>query len=138
MLRSYTLSASGADTTVWFMKEQDVVISVRSFYQQAPATEYIEALEPAVLLYITYDQLEETYTRFPEMNQVGRRLTEKYYMLAEERLEGIRNKCAAERYTFLLERHPEIFERASLGHIASYLDLNRDTLGRLRRQQLRG
>ncbi len=134
MLRSYTLSADGRDTTGWFMKECDIAIAVRSFYRQVPATEYIEALEPTTLLYISYDQLQATYTRFPEMNLVGRHLTEKYYMLAEERLEGMRNRCAADRYAFLLERHPEIFERATLGHIASYLDLNRDTLGRLRRQ----
>jgi CRP/FNR family transcriptional regulator, anaerobic regulatory protein len=131
-LRSYSISAKGLETTVWFMKEMDVVISVRSFFERLPGEEYIEALEPSVLLYLTYDELQEAYGRFPEFNTLGRQLTERYYVQAENRLTGLRNKTAAERYRFLLARHPEIFDRAALQHIASYLDISRGTLSRLR------
>jgi hypothetical protein len=41
-------------------------------------------------------------------------------------------RTAAERYRFLLARHPEIFDRAALQPIASYLDISQSTPSRLR------
>jgi CRP/FNR family transcriptional regulator, anaerobic regulatory protein len=132
LLRSYHINEEGIDTTVWFMKEGDVTISVRSFYERKPSIEYIEAIEPTSLVYITYDELNEAYKLFPEFNMIGRILTEKYYVLSEERLLGIRNRKAKERYKFLLNYHPEIIQRAHIQHIASYLDIDKATLSRLR------
>jgi CRP/FNR family transcriptional regulator, anaerobic regulatory protein len=132
LLRSYYITDEGLDTTVWFMKEGDVTISVRSFYERSPSMEFIEAIEEATLLYITYDELMEAYSLFTEFNVIGRILTEKYYVLSEERLLGIRNKKATDRYSFLLKYHPEIILRAPSQHIASYLDIDKATLSRLK------
>ncbi len=132
LLRSYTLAEDGSDTTVWFMKEMDIAISVKSFYEQAPGREYIEALESSLLFYITYAELEEAYRLFPDFNILGRRLTERYYVLSEERLHCIRNKKAEDRYRFLQEHHPDIVERVPDKYISSYLDISTGTLCRLK------
>jgi len=133
LLRSYHITDEGIDTTVWFMKEGDVAISVRSFLERKPSKEFIEAIEPSIILHITYNELQEAYQKFPEFNIIGRILTERYYVLSEERLLGIRNIKAVERYKFLLTHHPEIIERAPTQHIASYLDIDKATLSRLKR-----
>ena len=132
LLRSYYITDEGIDTTVWFMKEGDVTISVKSFYERSPSLEFIEAIEETTLLYITYDELQKVYLLFPEFNIIGRIVTEKYYVLSEERLLGIRNKKATDRYSFLLKYHPEIILRAPAQHIASYLDIDKATLSRLK------
>ncbi|WP_462254923.1 Crp/Fnr family transcriptional regulator [Ferruginibacter sp.] len=132
LLRAYYITEEGIDTSVWFMKEGDISISVRSFFERKPSEEFIEAIEDTVLLYITYDELQKAYDLFPEFNIVGRRFTEKYYVLSEERLLGIRNKKAVERYRFLLKHHPEILLRAPSQYIASYLDIDKATLSRLK------
>jgi len=132
LLRSYHITDEGIDTTVWFMKEGDVAISVKSFFERIPSEEYIEALESSILLHITYDELQKAYIEFPEFNIIGRLLTEKYYVLSEERLLCIRNRKALERYKFLLAYHPEIIKRAPTQHIASYLDIDKATLSRLK------
>ncbi len=132
LLRSFSISNEGIDTTVWFMKEGDVTISVKSFFERSPGSEFIEAIEESTLFYITYDELQEAYFLFPEFNIVGRILTERYYILSEERLLGIRNKKAKDRYKFLLKYHPEIILRAPSQYIASYLDIDKATLSRLK------
>jgi CRP/FNR family transcriptional regulator, anaerobic regulatory protein len=132
LLRAYHVPDTGEDTTVWFMKEGDIAISVKSFYEQTASAEYIEALEPTVLLYISYAELQEAYARFPDFNVLGRLITERYYILSEERLLCIRNKRAIERYRFLLHHHPDIIERAPDKYIASYLDISKGTLCRLK------
>jgi CRP/FNR family transcriptional regulator, anaerobic regulatory protein len=132
LLRAYYITEEGVDTSVWFMKEGDISISVRSFFERKPSEEFIEAVEDTTLLYITYDELQKAYALYPEFNIVGRIFTERYYVLSEERLVGIRNKKAIERYSFLLKYHPEILLRAPLQYIASYLDIDKATLSRLR------
>ena len=132
LLRSFSINDDGIDTTVWFMKEGDVTISVKSFYERSPGLECIEAIEESTLFYITYDELQEVYFLFPEFNIVGRIITQSYYILSEERLLGIRNKKAIDRYKFLLKYHPEIILRAHSQYIASYLDIDKATLSRLK------
>jgi CRP/FNR family transcriptional regulator, anaerobic regulatory protein len=132
LLRSYTVNAEGAETTCWFMKEGDVSISVKSFFTRTPSTEFIQAIEPSTLLYITYDELEMLYSQYPEFNTVGRLIVQQYYVLSEERLAGIRNLKARQRYNFLLQTHPEIIQRAPVQHLASYLDMDKATLSRLK------
>lgn len=133
-LRSYYITDEGIDTSVWFMKEGDVCISVKSFYERIPSEEYIEAQEQSILLYISFEELQDAYHLFPEFNIIGRKLTEKYYALSEERLLGIRNKKAKDRYAFLLNHHPEIAQRALVQHIASYLDIDKHRLSKIRAQ----
>jgi CRP/FNR family transcriptional regulator, anaerobic regulatory protein len=123
------------ETTVWFMGENDVINSVISFYSRTPSHENIEVLEDCILHYIHYDQLQQLYLDFPEFNLIGRLLTIKYYMLSEERLFNIRNLKAEDRYTFLKQRHPEIYARARVGDIASYLGITISTLSRIRSKE---
>ncbi len=132
LLRSYTVDNEGKETTCWFMKEGDVTISVKSFFEHSPSAEYIEAIEPCTLLYITYYELEMLYKKYPEFNVVGRLVVQKYYVLSEERLAGIRNKKAEERYALLMKTHPEIIQRAPVQYLASYLGIDKATLSRLK------
>ena len=111
----------------WFMREGDFVISVISFITQSPSTEYVELLEPSVV-----DYLQQLYQQFPEFNRIGRILTEKYYVLSEQRAHGLRTANAAERYAQLLRDFPDIFQRVQVKQVASYLGIVPETLSRLR------
>lgn len=116
----------------WFMREGDFVISVVSFITQSPSTESVELLEPSVVDSLSYDSLQQLYQQFPEFNRIGRMLTEKYYVLSEQRAHGLRTGNAAERYAHLLRDFPDIFQRVQVKQIASYLGIVPETLSRLR------
>jgi len=116
----------------WFMKEGDVIISVESFFQQQVSNESIQALEDCTLYYITYSELQHTFTYYPEFNFVGRILTEKYYTLSEQRLYSIRMQRASERYEYLISNFPELIQRVPSKYIASYLSITEETLSRIR------
>ncbi len=120
------------EITSWFMSEGDVIVSVQSFYAQKPSFESIELLEDSVLTSLNYTELQSIYKEFLEFNVVGRVLTEKYYMLSEERTFSLRLQTAEERYKALLNSQPEIFNRAPLKYIASYLGMTPETISRLR------
>lgn len=120
------------ESTTWFMGTGDFMISVFSFFTQQPAVENIELLEDTTLLSVTWTQLQNIYADFVEFNLVGRIITEKYYMMSEERAILHRTLSALERYKIMIKKYPLIMQKAKLGQIASYLDMSQETLSRIR------
>jgi CRP-like cAMP-binding protein len=123
------------EITNWFMSDNDIVISVFSFFTQSPSLENIELLEDTVLYSISYQSLQQLYQQFPQFNLHGRIITEQYYMLSEQRNFALKKQSAKHRYDLLLKQYPHILQKASLGHIASYLGITQETLSRIRKQK---
>lgn len=122
----------GRTVTTWFWKEEDLVTSMESFIQQKPTIEGIELLEDCQLLVLSYEHLQTLYQDFVEFNVIGRLLIEQYFIKAGEMTYALRNLTAREKYDYLLELHPDIFQRTTLQNIASYLGLSPETISRLR------
>jgi CRP/FNR family transcriptional regulator, anaerobic regulatory protein len=135
MARAYSYSDE-TQVTSWFMKENDMIISVKSFFRQQPSAENMETLEDSEIALLSYDHLNYLYGKYPEYNVVGRILTEHYYVLSEERSSSLRIHNAEERYQILLKLHPEILKRAPLKYVASYLSMTPETLSRLRAHRI--
>jgi CRP-like cAMP-binding protein len=134
LLRAYYIK-DGIEISSWFMKENDVCVSIESFYQQKPGYEYIQAVEDTELFYIDHALLEEIYRIYPEFNFTARILTIKYLCHWAQQLYAIRFQSAAERYDWLLEFHPELLLRVPQKYIASYLDITAETLSKIRAQK---
>jgi CRP-like cAMP-binding protein len=116
----------------WFFGEMEVVVSIDSFYNQVPSEDFIQALEDCELFYITYKELEYLYRTFIEFNVVGRVLTNRYLRIWHRQARNIRMLTAEERYLFLLKTQPDLINRVSVRDLASYLDMSRETLSRMR------
>jgi CRP/FNR family transcriptional regulator, anaerobic regulatory protein len=131
LLRSY-YKKDTKDVSAWFMTEGNMVISVESFYQQKESYEYIQALEDTVVYYIDYNELKHINHHYPEFRMVVIELTEKYYILSEQRIRSMRSMKAAERYAYLKQRFPEIVERVTSKYIASYIGVAEATLSKIK------
>lgn len=129
--RAYYFS-DDKEVTNWFMGAGDIVISVFSFFTQSPSLENIELLEDAIVFSISFEKLQAIYYQFPEFNLHGRLITEQYYMLSEQRNFTLKKQTAKQRYDILKSQYPQILQKASLGHIASYLGISQETLSRIR------
>jgi CRP-like cAMP-binding protein len=136
-LRAYFIDPAGKECTSWFMGQGDLMISVFSFFTQQPAHEYIEVLQNCKLQSISWHQLNAYYADFPEGNLLGRIVTQKYYILSEERAIFLRTQTPEDRYGQLLKLHPGIEQKATQTNIASYLGISRETLSRLKAKKLR-
>lgn len=116
----------------WFMKETDVTTSVTSFFHQQIAVEDIVALSDVTTWYITFEELEYIYYKFPEFNYHGRVLVTEYYIQAEKRMQAFNGMPPLEKYKYLVEYQPEIIQRVSVKDMARYIGIGPDTLSRLR------
>lgn len=122
------------EVSSWFMKEQDVVFSIESFYSQTPSYESIQAIEDTEVLYITHSELETIYHTYPEFNFIGRILTIKYHKLWAQQLYSIRMRTGPERYQWLMENHAELIQRVNAKDLASYLGVTPFTLSNLKKK----
>jgi len=136
-LRAFFIDEHGKECTTWFMGQGDLMISVYSFFTQQPAHEYIEVLQDCKLQSISWQQLNGYYADFTQGNLMGRIVTQKYYIMSEERAIFLRTQTPNLRYEKLLEHHPDIEQQTSQNNIASYLGISRETLSRIRRKKLK-
>jgi len=133
--RAFYFTKNTKECTAWFMGQGDLMISVYSFFTQQAAVENIELLEDSIIQSMTWRQLQAIYADFKDFNYIGRIITEKYYIQSEERAILLRTLTAKERYELLLNSHPNIVQKASLGQIASFLGISQETLSRVRGKQ---
>lgn len=131
LLRSYFHQGENQFTN-WFMGENEFIISVYSFFSRKPSFESIEVLDDCVVQSINWDQLQSIYHQFPEFNRTGRLITEHYYIRSEEKTIQLQTLSATQRYHNLLANYPDILQKASLGQIASFLNIKQETLSRIR------
>lgn len=123
------------EVNLWFMQEGDVMTSVISFYKGVNSAETIYALEDSHLFSITKKQLDHIYDTWIEFNIIARTLTEKYYVLDEEKLDMLRIQLAPDRYERFLQLYPGLEERITATHIASYLTITLETLSRIKKER---
>ena len=133
-VRHYVLSTKGKEFNTWFSLEGDIVVAVKSFFEQTPTREGIELLEDCELLYISYSDLQKIISKYRKAETVSRKMMERYYILLEERLYVMQSSTAIEKYKYLIETYPEIVRRVPQNHIASYLGITKETLSRIRKK----
>lgn len=133
-VRIFYLNKEGVETNTWFLFENELVISVFSFFTSQHSFEYIETLEDSVFVSLKKNKLDWLYEHFVEFNIIGRRLTELYYIRNEAQANSLRMLSAKERYEQLIQQQPRLLNRISLSHISSYLGISRETLSRIRKK----
>lgn len=120
------------EITTWIAKENEVVGTIRNLWIDGDSEEYLQALEDVDLIAIPHVLSEYLYENFSEANVVGRKMMELYYRSAEERAYLCRISSAEKRYKRFLLSFPDLINRVSLKHIASFLAIRLETLSRIR------
>lgn len=128
----YYLKAS--EVTLCFATEGEALISLKSYVENKPGYENIELLAACELYQLKTSDLLRLYQEDTEIANWGRKLIEQEWLKTEATLMSRQFKTALERYTELIEIHPQLLLRVPLRHIASYLGVSQVTLSRIRAQ----
>ncbi|GAA4335389.1 Crp/Fnr family transcriptional regulator [Flaviaesturariibacter amylovorans] len=126
------------DITTWITVENEIVAAISSFILQVPTIENIQALEDCELLAISHEDLEALYLSVPTFNIVGRKITELYYTLAENRSFITRMQKAENKYDLFLRHYGHLANRIPQKYIASFLGIATETLSRVRQKARKG
>ena len=123
---------NGKDVTEHFSYEGCITMCIESFLRQVPTKLMVETVEPTVLYKFPRERLFQLAKENWEINMFYRKILEYSLIVSQYKADSWRFESARERYTLLLEHHPEIIKRAPLAHIASYLLMTPETLSRVR------
>lgn len=124
----------GKDITDWLSAENSFAVSIVSFLTGQPDIRGIELLEPSVLWAVSRNDLEHLYSRFHDMERLGRLLVSAGVIQMQQRFDDLHFATALQRYQKLINTNPSLINRVPLGMIASYLGITQETLSRIRAQ----
>ncbi|MES2329255.1 MAG: Crp/Fnr family transcriptional regulator [Bacteroidota bacterium] len=133
LLKIYYELEDGTEKVVWFLKEGDVIGSMKSFYKGTPSRLCIRTMEETTLRKIRKPDLYHLYQKFTEFNVNARLLTEEYYSRCEDHL-ILQIIPLEERIKVLEADHPWMLKDSRIKDymIADYIGIHRSTLSRYR------
>jgi CRP-like cAMP-binding protein len=120
-----------------FFFEGELMTDHFSFLTGRPSNQFIRTLEDTRLESLSYDSIQQLYDKIPGMERVGRVLTERACVRLMASLASYKNDSAETRYRKLLQRRPELSQRAPQYLIASYLGITPVGLSKIRRRLFR-
>jgi CRP/FNR family transcriptional regulator, anaerobic regulatory protein len=132
LLRSF-YTQDGLEVTSNFIAENDILFCLQSFYYKQSDHFFVEALEDCVVARILFTDLELLLNKHLELNFIARLLAHQYIMHTDKRLLMLRKMPMKERWHYFQEQFAHLLQRVSLGHVATYLGMNIETLSRVRK-----
>jgi CRP-like cAMP-binding protein len=127
--RSYYFDQSGKEHTLKFFNEKEMLFSFQGFWRES-SDYYIEILGPSELISLTYVNLSTLIQNFPE-TQILIQVFNRRHHHQELFKSRLMTWSAEERYYQFRKTNPDIFKKASIRLIASYLNMTRENLSRL-------
>lgn len=134
--RNFTTDNKGGEHILHFAFEDWIVGDLESMYTATPCNINIQAMEDSELLCISVDDLSKMENEMPKLKEWHLAKQRKAHQAFINRLSEVKSLTAEERYLNLVQKHPQIFQRVPLQYIASYLDIEPQSLSRMRKRLL--
>ena len=133
-LLRYYINDDGEDKTYDFAQENNFVCNYESFIPQIPSTKIIQALEDCEILQISHDDLQLFYKSIRQAERFGRLVIEHVFIQTLQDLSSFYVDKPEYRYGRFIEKHPDLLQRISQYHIASYVGVKPQSLSRIRKR----
>lgn len=131
-LRIFFITEEGQEATRYLGFESNFVTALSSFVLNEPSLEFVQALEPTELLYISRKDFYHLLESIPNWGSFYRHYMEMAYVTNTKRLMSFLTQNATERYKHLLDTNPKIAQRLSNKIVSSYLNVSQETLSRVK------
>jgi CRP-like cAMP-binding protein len=136
-MRTFTMDPQGHERIILLPYEDWWVSDIGSYYSGQLSTTFVQAIEDCELLEITKANFQKLEKEIPKLSQ--------WYTvkLARRAVQSMKNQTEAkatsleDSYLKLLETQPEIFQRLPLQYIASYLNVEPQSLSRMRKRLMK-
>ncbi len=134
IIRAFVRDYEGKEYTKQFFFAPSIIGAYTSLLTNQPNKIIQQALTDCTIWTAEYSKIEALYDRHHEMERVGRKIAEYYYLEKERSLVEMAQFDADKRYALLKERFPTIESQVQQYHIASYLGVSPTQLSRIRKK----
>jgi CRP-like cAMP-binding protein len=136
-VRYFYLDNNLKENTLFFRFENMWLGDIESYHEQTPSKISIQTLEDSELLIINKTDFAILQQQIPALEKWYAMNAVKMYASLFNKLVEAKLRTPEEKYLHLLDNEPQIFQRVSLQHIAAYLEIEPQSLSRLRKRLLK-
>ena len=120
--------------THWIFRKGQLVTDVASFYLHEPAKWNIQTLTDCHLEVIHSENYQRLRKVIPQWDNHEKLLLVRLMSALENRVYTFLSMSAEERFSYLMDANPEMFNQLPLQYISSMLGMTAETLSRIRRK----
>ncbi|MGO4294317.1 Crp/Fnr family transcriptional regulator [Chitinophaga sp. RAB17] len=133
LMRHY-INQDGKERTFSFVNEKRFLCNYESFKTQAPSSRIIQALEDTVIHVATFENFEYFYEHTKSGDKIGRLVLGMVLIKLEKELTSFYTDTPEQRYQKFIEEYPDLQQRISQYHIASFVGVKPPSLSRIRKR----
>lgn len=127
--------SNDVERTTHFFIENNLFIDYHSILTQSPSEIGFKAEENCLLQQMPYDKLLALFDQSHYLERLARLMAERQFVQEFELRRQLLNLDALQRYEYLIQTKPYIFQRFALKDIASYIGITPVSLSRLRKMK---
>jgi CRP-like cAMP-binding protein len=136
-VRYFYLDNNLKENTLFFRFENMWLGDIESYHEQTPSKISIQTLEDSELLIINKTDFAILQQQIPALEKWYAINAVKMYASLFNKLVEAKLRTPEEKFLHLLDNEPTIFQRVSLQHIAAYLEIEPQSLSRLRKRLIK-
>ena len=133
LVREYKLH-NDEEITTNFYTAGEWILSLRDFADGSEATEYLVCMEDTLTVVGSEEKAEELFRSFPGFEKISRAVMETIFHEKQTMFSRHIVSSPEERYQTLKKTRPELFQRVSQYHLASYIGIKPESLSRIRKR----
>lgn len=133
LLRHY-VNQNGFERTFSFVPGSRFLCDYESFISQAPSSRNIQALEDSIVHVAAFEDMEYFYAHTQSGNRIGRLVLGRVLIKMEKDLTSFYTDTPEQRYQKFVEEYPDLQQRISQYHIASFVGVKPPSLSRIRKR----
>ncbi len=137
LARSF-MNKDGVDITHHFFCSGEFIFFYEESTLLTSTFQNIQLLQDSVVYAIRWVFIEGLKKEFPLLNQIEVIILSSYIGWLEKKMCMCKHASAKERYQYLMHMQPYLLEMVPHHYIASYLDITRETLSRIRTEYKEG
>lgn len=112
--------------------EGHIIHCQESFHSRTPSEYFVEAIEPSVVVSVTYDDLESLFASSKKMEHMGRLVITSTMVLKDRWQMQMVKMTPRERFLNFVTKNPELMQRVPQKYLASYLNIKPETFSRFK------
>ena len=130
--RNFVVDEQGHERILFFAFEDWWLGDFESYYYDKPGTNYVQMLEDSELLLISKGNFQKLEKEIPRLTQWYSVKVPRSASAMIKRIEEMKTLSVEERYLRLVAKQPHVFQRVPLQYIAAYLNIEPQSLSRMR------
>jgi CRP-like cAMP-binding protein len=123
------------EITQWISSKGGFIADLRGIIFKQPSKSYVQALTDCTLYTINNDDYAKIGILIPAWHQLEKLFIANCFVFIEDRIFSLLSMNSEERYNWLFNHNPELFNNVPLQYLASMMSMTPETLSRIRRKQ---